>query len=334
MSKKQLSIVIPSHNKTELLLQAVQSIKEDPCFDDSVELCISDNSDSNETSNTISRRYADDSSIVYRRSSDSPSLDENVHTAVNMASAEYVWIFGDDDLLIPSRLEFILKVISRDEFGIVVVNSQSFSERGVIEKQRHGFQEDKVYDANSHDNFLEELGGYLTYVPSIVIKKELWNRCFDIKNMGSYFSHLAIVLSAKQLTKAYFISTPVIQMRLFSQTWTDQHFRIWNINYPNIIWRADGYSNISKSRVVKLHPYCSIVSIMAARAYDRYNIEIFHTCIGQLTECSWLRKVILKCIALLPRQLFTSLYIFLIKSGIKKKNINFSPSLSLALLKG
>ena len=81
-----LSIVIPSNNRTELLEEAINSIIFDPGWGLDCELCISDNSNSDETGILIQTTYAGVSGINYRRSLDAPSLDENVNMAVSMAN--------------------------------------------------------------------------------------------------------------------------------------------------------------------------------------------------------------------------------------------------------
>ena len=99
-----ISIVIPSNNRTELLDEAIQSIITDPSWNSDCELCISDNSEGYGTENLIRIKYSGSSQIVYRRSLDAPSLDENVNMAISMARGEYVWIFGDDDLIVENFL--------------------------------------------------------------------------------------------------------------------------------------------------------------------------------------------------------------------------------------
>ena len=98
--KPLISIVIPSNNRTDLLDEAILSIISDSSWNSDCELCISDNSSGNSTENLINTKYSGNSQIVYRRSLDAPSLDENVNMAISMAKGKYVWIFGDDDLIV------------------------------------------------------------------------------------------------------------------------------------------------------------------------------------------------------------------------------------------
>ena len=83
--KPLLSIVIPSNNKTALVDEAIDSIITDPGWSLDCELCISDNSKGYGTENLIRTKYTSCSQIVYRRSLDAPSLDENVNMAISMA---------------------------------------------------------------------------------------------------------------------------------------------------------------------------------------------------------------------------------------------------------
>ena len=76
-----------------MLDEAIQSIITDPSWNLDCELCISENSKGDGTKNLIQTKYSDKYQIVYRRSLDSPSLDENINMAISMARGKYVWIF-------------------------------------------------------------------------------------------------------------------------------------------------------------------------------------------------------------------------------------------------
>ena len=54
--KPLISIVIPSNNRTDLLEQAIVSITSETGWNLSCELCISDNSEGNETSDFINTK--------------------------------------------------------------------------------------------------------------------------------------------------------------------------------------------------------------------------------------------------------------------------------------
>jgi len=330
---KLLSIVIPSHNKTEFLLAAVSSILGEEGFDERCELCISDNSLSEQTSIELPQKYSGDDRVIYRRSLDAPGLDENVSKAAEMGKGKYIWIFGDDDLMVPGAIKSILEILASGKYGMLTVNSQSFVDSEIVEQRRHSLSKDREYDQSENEDFLIDMGGYLTYVCSTIIKKDLWMRNYDSALIGSVMAHLPTLFKAKRENVAYFFSSPAIKMRLHSQTWTDHHFRIWNINYPSIIWSLEGYSDQAKSSVVRRDQMNSAFPILASRAYGRYDLKVYRSCILSAPNCSIFFKLIHLGIALLPRFLLRNFYCALIQLGLKKRSINFSPELALALLK-
>jgi glycosyltransferase involved in cell wall biosynthesis len=313
-------------------MAAIASILGEDGFDDRCELCISDNSLSDSTSKTFSENYGDDERVNYRRSLDSPGLDDNVARAVSMANGKYVWVFSDDDLLVPGIIVSVLEFLEKNRYGLLVINSQSFDDV-IVEQSRHFLLKDREYDLSEDEDFFMDMGGYLTYVCSTIIKKELWVSNFNPSLIGSFFAHLSTFLNAKKGNVAYFFSAPVIKMRLHYHTWTDMHIQIWLCNYPDVIWGLEDYSEFAKSRVVKRKPLHSVFSMLACRAYGRYDGTIFRNYILPSNNCSWFFKLVHLLIALVPRFLFRFLYCALIHLRIKKRSINFSPELALALLK-
>ena len=327
-----LSIVIPSNNRTELLDEAIQSILAEPGFDGRCEICISDNSIGDATEQLLALKYAGKGEVVYRRSLDSPSLDENVNQVVSVASGEYVWFFGDDDLIVPGFLSGLLDYLQKSSSAIVVLNSRSFQNSEIVEDSRVPEANIRTYGASENDAFLTDFAGYLTYVACIVIRKELWTEYFRVEMVGTYFAHIDTVYRAKLGRSAHYLPQPGISMRLHTQTWTGRHFEIWNVLFPAVIWGLDGYSDRAKQSVTTRHPMKSLKRILASRAYGRFNLEIWRTFLMQSKVINGFVRWGGLLIALLPRECFRLLYIFYIRFGRRKHSREFSPELALAQL--
>ena len=328
-----VSIVIPSNNKTELLDEAISSIIGDESWSCKFELCISDNSSSDSTYHLMQEKWSHRSDIIYRRSLDAPSLDENVNMAVNMCSGEYAWIFGDDDVLYPGFLGYLLEYLAESTPEIVIINSTSFDQNGEIEPSRHSIKNSKIYGPEDSDNFLIDMGAYITYVPSIIIKKKLWIDFFQVKKYGTFFAHIDAVCRAKIGHTAHFLVKPGIKMRLHSQTWTAKHFEIWNIFFPNVIWDLDDYSKQAKSTVTLEYPLGSISRLISSRAYGKFNFRVFSQILLKSSDYSLTIILIGFIVSILPENLFRVLYIFFIRFFKNKHEKNFSPELALAQLR-
>ena len=327
-----LSIVIPSNNRTDLLDQALRSILADPGFDDQCEVCISDNSSSEGTCQLMEKTYAATPRVRYRRSLDSPSLDENVNQAITMGAGEYAWVFGDDDLIVPGFLTQLLGHLSKTKPGIVLINSRSFEKCGIIEETRVPRGEIAVFGPGDNDAFLAEFGGYLTYVPCLVIRPELWRRSFRREKIGTFFAHIDAVYRAKPGETAHFLPQPGISMRMHHQTWAARHFEIWNIHYPAVIWALEGYSVAAKRVVIPEFPLQSLKRILGSRAYGRFNFAIWRAVLRHSRHASLAVKIFGFMIALLPRELFRLLYIGYIRLKRRHHETGFSPQLALAQL--
>jgi abequosyltransferase len=327
-----LSIAIPSNNRTELLDEAIQSILAEPGFDGRCEICISDNSSGDATEQLVASKYAGTGKVVYRRSLDAPSLDENVNEVASLASGEYVWFFGDDDLIVPGFLPGLLDYLQTNSPAILVVNSRSFQNSEIVEDSRVPEANIRVYSPSEDDPFLADLGGYLTYVGCVVIRKDLWTEYFRPEMVGTYFAHIDTIYRAKLGRSAHYLPQPGISMRLHTQTWTGRHFEIWNVLFPAVIWGLDGYSDQAKQSVIPRHPLKSLRRIVASRAYGRFNLEIWRTVLMPSKVTNGFVRWGGLLIALLPREFFRLLYILFIRFGRRKHDRGFSPELALAQL--
>lgn len=327
--KPLISIVIPSNNRTELLDKAIMSIIAVPIWNTDCELCISDNSKGNETENLIRTKYSGNSQIVYRRSLDAPSLDENVNMAISMARGEYVWIFGDDDLIVENFLADFLIYLKKSSPDIIILNSSSFYEQGQVEASRHVLDKLKVYGPNDDDLFLADQGGYITYVPSIVIRKNLWKQFFRPEKIGTFFAHIDTICRSKIGHSAHYLPNPAIKMRMGMQTWTARHFEIWNVNFPEVIWALDNYSLQAKKSVIQHYPLKSLRGILASRAYGRFNFKIFKSILLPAENSLLIVKVLGFLISIIPRTVFRRLFIFYILNFRNKHTVSFSPKLAL-----
>ena len=327
-----ISIVIPSNNRTELLEEAILSIISDSSWNLDCELCISDNSKGNRTKNLIRIKYSDNYQIVYRRSLDAPSLDENVNMAISMARGQYVWVFGDDDLIEENFLAELITYLNIKKPDIAILNSSSFQEQGLVESSRLSLGNNSVYGPDDNDAFLTDLGGYLTYVGCIVIRKNLWISHFRPEKVGTFFAHVDTVCRAKIGHTAHYLQVPAIKMRLHMQTWTAKYFEIWNIYYPEVIWDLSNYSKSAKNNVIQRYPLKSVKRILASRAYGRFNFMIFRKILLPFENSSTMVKIVSFFIATIPHGFFRLLYISYILAFRRKHTTSFSPKLALSQL--
>ena len=123
----KISICIPTYNRAECLVNCLNSIKLNSSkFNNEVEVCISDNCSTDQTEEVV-RNAQEHLCIKYHKNSKNLGIPFNFLNVVDMAGGEFVWLLGDDDLLIPSAFAQIINLIdSYKRVDFFYVNSIFF----------------------------------------------------------------------------------------------------------------------------------------------------------------------------------------------------------------
>jgi abequosyltransferase len=123
-----LTIAVPTYNRAcclkELLSALASQLKDEP----RVELIISDNASPDETPSLVQDFVAQGLRVRYLRNSENIGGDANFLQCFEQARGRYVWLFSDDDLIIPGALAKILAYCEAGEYDLIWVSAYSFGE--------------------------------------------------------------------------------------------------------------------------------------------------------------------------------------------------------------
>ena len=112
-----LSICIPTYNRPNQLPNCLHSIylaKKNSNLD--FEVCISDNGSEYDVTKII-QPYEDKLKIRLNKNKVNLGYQPNLLKTISIATGEYVWAIGDDDLLIPGSLQKIEKLLNDNREG-------------------------------------------------------------------------------------------------------------------------------------------------------------------------------------------------------------------------
>ena len=130
-NKILLSIAIPTYNRADCLKRLLNNIIPQALeFKDNVEICISNNSSTDNTREVVlnfKEKYPD--LIKYNENEKNLGFDRNVLKVVNMAEGEFVWTFADDDLIVKNGLKEVIGFIIENKdkkMGGMVVKFSSY----------------------------------------------------------------------------------------------------------------------------------------------------------------------------------------------------------------
>jgi abequosyltransferase len=202
--KPFLSVCIPTYNRDSLLKEAIDSILSQNC-NDYIEIVVSDNASSDKTEEMMSDICNKNSNVKYFRIEENKGPDFNFLNAVNLASGEYCWLLGSDDLADQDSISKILSSLENNNCDILLFNSIDCEfdmtprfKRSLLAKEVAS----RAFDFSNDEELTfyvskgQSLGALLSYISSIVFKRASWQKVdFYESYIGSGFIHTFILLS-------------------------------------------------------------------------------------------------------------------------------------------
>ena len=129
--KPLLSIAIPTYNRAGFLKNLLrQVVPQAKALGGLVEICISNNASSDTTREIImSFKDAYPDLITYHENEKNLGYDRNILKAIELAVGEFIWTFGDDDLVKYGGLDEIIKLIKKssiEKTGLIFVRREEY----------------------------------------------------------------------------------------------------------------------------------------------------------------------------------------------------------------
>lgn len=160
----KLSIVIPTYNRTKLLINLVSSIMR--IMPQWVELVILDNSSPN--SDLFEDHFSDDinnGSIKFIKHKYNVEGNENILRCFEHAQGEWIWVLGDDDIIYPKTFEIIEESLNN------IANKDIFFIHFNWEPNKFYKNTDEIYCFESLFKSVHSLGD-LNFISSNIIKRD------------------------------------------------------------------------------------------------------------------------------------------------------------------
>lgn len=231
----KLSICIPTYNRAQHLsncLQSLISMRRPKGFQ--FEICISDNG-SNDNTKEIVDKAKEDIDINYSNNKSNLGIARNFLKVVSMAKGEFVWLIGDDDLLLPHTLDTLEVLFKRHKsVNFFYINSYlldtdyilSFPQPFDISKLPSKMDKFSLYKESKELNFLELINPKVSFdflggMFLSVFKRSMWLNKVSVLNneaikdprifshFDNTFPHVKVFSAAFSNSKAYFQADPL-----------------------------------------------------------------------------------------------------------------------------
>lgn len=163
MENKQplLSICIPTYKRAKFLQISLDKFRQAIKTDMDIELIVSDNCSPDETPNVVQSEIEKGLRCTYIRNEKNIGPDANFLQCFHSANGKYIWLCGDDDYLIPDRLDALYDSLAAGDYGLVELNQDA---------TKFNLSPMVFTDPGA---FLSEVHVWITFMSCNIIRKEI-----------------------------------------------------------------------------------------------------------------------------------------------------------------
>lgn len=231
MSKNVLlSVCIPTYNRSNCLKQCLDSIINQEWFDEnSIEIVISDNASTDNTTELVKTYQEKYKNIIYIRNNENLWFDRNLDNAITNANWKYCLIIWDDDWFFEWALIKVLNILKTNNNSFYISNSWWFDiklKEKITLSPNLNFK-DELTNYKKLSDFIISLSNkpihtvwYFWWMSWQIFLREKWNNCEKKESyIWSLVIHLHTLLDIMKNEKFWIIWTPIIKARADNVRW-------------------------------------------------------------------------------------------------------------------
>lgn len=225
-----LSIAIPTYNRSDFLNHSLAT-HIPICEKHNIQIFISDNASSDDTSKIVEKWKKIYPHVYYKRNLSNLGPDENFKSVLQMSNTEYTWLLGDTSEIHEPDLKKTLTLISsKEKYDAIVVNLM-----GISQHSSSVYQERNI--------LLRELAGIMSCMSCLIYNRSLISTADFARYSNSWFIQTGIILEkiSAQPFKIRWIQEVSITLlsneKLKKTSWanTDKIFKIGLEGWLNFI---------------------------------------------------------------------------------------------------
>jgi abequosyltransferase len=172
--KPLLTIAIPTYNRAKYLRELLSSLFDQLVVQTAVELIVSDNASSDETPSVIDE--FEKRGLKLRRLCNDVNIgpDANFQQCFEKACGKYVWIFGDDDIIVPGGIDRILKLLETGDYALTYVSQYWFRHNYAAEETSDRFGRfAQVFPGGLQ--FARKAGAMIGFISGMIVNKDIYS---------------------------------------------------------------------------------------------------------------------------------------------------------------
>ena len=266
----KLGIYIPTHNRTNTLETTIKNFIPQ-VVKYRLPIYIADSSESNETKMLVFKMRKRYRKIFYKKNT--PQEGKTYATALKsvlmMGKTEFVWFFGDDDVVKPGAIKTIIKNLNYYDFLQINIQLWNNTMQKKTADKKVSLDHNIIYKKNEHEKVLiTSKGDYAGFMGQIITKREYLSAALEnipkSDQETSDFLHTALFFNAIVGKKGKFLSTPLINYRTGAGL-EGREFAVWIINFPSVFKLLRVYSPCTIKLAGRISTYGLLVTAIQYR---------------------------------------------------------------------
>jgi len=307
----KISICIPTYNRCELLARTLSNICEliiKESDSTMIDVIVCSNGSTDGTMQKLAEIKGKTSvNISILSFEKNMGIDCNILKVMDVADGDYIWTFGDDDVLIDGSITRMLREIDT-KYDIYLLNRMQYKQNDDRYKKqerywmRSNISEDKVYNLSDKNelrlyfNECDSLGGLFSFISSNVVSRRFWHSIErNERFIGSCYAHSAALLTGikEKGCVIKYIREPLVMANMGNQfSGYENYLSRVMLDFDGIILLSSIFDDMNdvKGDVLRIiNRERPVFSIFALGKYSRNDVDKF---LDRLEELAYGREYI------------------------------------------
>jgi abequosyltransferase len=164
-----LTIAVPTYNRSGFLAELLEALQPQLADEERVELLIFDNASPDDTPAVVQDFRRRGLALRYCRNDSNVGADGNFVRCYEAACGEYVWILGDDDILLPGGLKVVLGHLESRRYDLFYLRASAFRSRSDI--KTGAMFTGRLHECSSPAEFAVRVATSLTFISANISRK-------------------------------------------------------------------------------------------------------------------------------------------------------------------
>lgn len=250
--KPILTIAIPTYNRASKLEKCIELIMKD-VLGKPIEVLVSDNASSDETETLMKDIIKKYPQIMYYRNSENIGPDRNFLNCFEKAQGEYVWLIGDDDMLLPDAVDSILEALEKSPV-FLHLNTSNLVSIEPLQFVNSRMQDEGIIEYTDRNEFFLKMGIHVTFLSALVLRTDFIREVSDKeKYIGTFFIQSHIALETLKHDGIYMIDTKNCLAASGNNTVGYDLYYVWGRQYHELLFTTGIECGIDEQVIRQVH---------------------------------------------------------------------------------